>query len=40
MNIGIPIYKWGIDSQSLSGIETYAEDYGSAERAGSMDGEF
>lgn len=27
MNIGIPIYKWGIDSQSLSGIETYAEDY-------------
>ena len=27
MNIGIPIYKWGIDSRNLSGIETYAEDY-------------
>lgn len=40
MNIGIPIYKWGIDSQSLSGIETYADDYGFVERAGSMDGEF
>lgn len=49
MNIGIPIYKWGIDSQSLSGIETHVEDYFFREiaaviklfeRAESMDGGF